>query len=282
MELISSPTDLRERLNGASSVGLVPTMGYLHEGHAALIRRGSAENELSVVSVFVNPLQFGAGEDLTRYPRDLTRDRALAAEAGAALLFHPEVTTMYPAGYASRVEVGGPAERWEGDSRPGHFSGVATVVLKLLNLVSPTRAYFGEKDWQQLAVVRRMTRDLNLPVDIVGHPTVREASGLALSSRNSYLTPEGRERAAVLSRALRAAQKSYQKGERLSKRVLDAGRLVLMGERELQLDYFALVDDDLAPIEVVQRPEQARLLIAARLFGVRLIDNMPLVENRRA
>ncbi|AFZ68306.1 pantoate--beta-alanine ligase [Deinococcus peraridilitoris] len=282
MELIQSPVELRARLVGAASVGFVPTMGFLHDGHARLIERASQENERVVVSVFVNPLQFGAGEDLSRYPRDLARDQEIAEQHGAHLLFHPQASVMYPEGFTSRIELGGPGEGWEGASRPGHFSGVATVVLKLLNLVSPTRAYFGEKDWQQLAVIRRVVRDFNLSVEIVGCPTVREPSGLALSSRNSYFTAEQRERAAILSRALRAAQNAYAKGERLSKRLLDTARMVLMSERELTLDYLALVDENLRPIEVISRPEGARLLIAACLFGVRLIDNMPLSENAHA
>lgn len=267
--------ELRALLGGATSVGFVPTMGYLHDGHASLIERARAENERVVVSVFVNPLQFGVNEDLSRYPRDLDRDRRVAAEAGADVVFVPSVGTMYPHGFSTRVDVAGVAEAFEGVSRPGHFSGVATVVLKLLNLVSPTRAYFGEKDWQQLAVVRRMARDLNLPVDIVGCPTMREANGLALSSRNSYLTPEQRERAAVLARALQAARDAYATGERDAARVLQAAQDVLSTETEVQLDYLALADDDLRSVTGAPTPT-SRLLIAARLFGVRLIDNMPL------
>lgn len=279
MKLIESPSELRAALSDAASVGLVPTMGYLHDGHASLIRRARAENDLVVVSVFVNPLQFGRGEDLGRYPRDLPRDQRVAEDAGADALFTPSVDTMYPAGFATRVEVSGPGDGFEGASRPGHFSGVATVVLKLLNLVRPTRAYFGEKDWQQLAVVRRVTTDLNVGVDIVACPTMREASGLALSSRNAYFTPEQRDRASVVSRALRAAQKAFRKGERRSAAILDAARLVLLSEREFTLDYLALVDDHLGEFERVKNPASARLLVAGRLFGVRLIDNMPLVEE---
>lgn len=279
MKLIESPSELRAALSDAPSVGLVPTMGYLHDGHASLIRRARAENDLVVVSVFVNPLQFGRGEDLGRYPRDLPRDQRVAEDAGADVLFTPSVDTMYPAGFATRVEVQGPGDGFEGASRPGHFSGVATVVLKLLGLVRPTRAYFGEKDWQQLAVVRRVTTDLNVDVEIVACPTMREASGLALSSRNAYFTPEQRERASVVSRALRAAQKAFRKGERRSAAILDAARLVLLSEREFTLDYLALVDDHLSEFERVTSPASARLLVAGRLFGVRLIDNMPLVEE---
>jgi len=280
MELIESPTELRAALGGADSVGFVPTMGYLHGGHAHLIERARAENDRVVVSIFVNPLQFGVGEDLSRYPRDLDRDRQVAGTAGADLIFLPSVATMYPAGFATRVDVSGVSDTLEGASRSGHFTGVATVVLKLLNLVRPTRAYFGEKDWQQLAVVRRIVRDLDVPVEIVGCPTVREPSGLARSSRNSYLTPEQQDRASVLFRALRAAQGAYARGAGRSEAILGAAREALAGEPAVELDYLALVEGEtLAPLTAVVTPHTARLLIAARLFGVRLIDNVPLVPD---
>ncbi len=309
--------ELRAALLGAQSVGLVPTMGYLHAGHATLIDRARRENELVVVSVFVNPLQFGAGEDLSRYPRDLEHDRALALSAGADLIFHPDASTMYPAGFSSNVNVGGVAQALEGASRPGHFGGVATVVLKLLNMVgaggrSADRAYFGEKDWQQLMVVRQMVRDLNHSTQIVGVPTVRvregAATGLALSSRNSYLSPGQLARATVLSRALRAVQAAYAAGETNVPTLLQAGHRILESESELTLDYLSLVDKHLQPVESLTAPVTAdgeepvsiseqplsiseqpqwpatphnagmfRLLIAARIFGVRLIDNMSLL-----
>ncbi|WP_231557345.1 pantoate--beta-alanine ligase [Deinococcus sp. YIM 77859] len=276
--VVKTPQALREALTDKGRVGFVPTMGYLHEGHGALIRRARSECDTVVVSVFVNPKQFGVNEDLSRYPRDLQRDLTVAGAAGAALLFHPDVDTMYPPGYATTVAVGGASEPLEGSARPGHFAGVATVVLKLLNIVRPERAYFGEKDWQQLAVVRQMVRDLNVPVEIVGVPTVREVSGLALSSRNSYLTPEQRERAAVLSRALRAVQAAAEAGERDAARLRQAGLAVLQTEPEVQLDYLAIVDRDLRERERVELDPLARVLIAARMFGVRLIDNLPLFE----
>lgn len=274
--LVASPAELREALAGRPGVGLVPTMGYLHEGHATLIRRARAEGEVVVVSVFVNPRQFGPQEDLARYPRDLERDLGVAGAAGADLIFHPDVDTIYPAGYATTVSVGGVSAPLEGERRPGHFDGVATVVLKLLNLVGPRRAYFGEKDWQQLAVVRRMVRDLNVPVEVVGVPTIREGSGLALSSRNSYLTPEQRERAAVISRALRAVQAAALDGERDTERLRQAGLAVLGQEPDLSLDYLAVVDGDMAERARVENGGMTRVLVAARMFGVRLIDNMPL------
>ncbi|WP_407571396.1 pantoate--beta-alanine ligase [Deinococcus altitudinis] len=303
--------ELHAALLGARSVGLVPTMGYLHAGHATLIEQARRENSLVVVSVFVNPLQFGAGEDLSRYPRDLERDRALALSAGADLIFHPDTDHMYPAGFSSSVSVGAVAQALEGASRPGHFGGVATVVLKLLNMVgadgrSADRAYFGEKDWQQLMVVRQMVRDLNHATQIVGVPTVRvhdgAAAGLALSSRNSYLSAEQLVRAAVLSRALRAVQAAYAAGETDVAALLQAGHRILESESELTLDYLSLVDEHLQPVQTLtaaaevalsisEQPralatphnaDMFRLLIAARIFGVRLIDNMPLLGESAA
>ena len=311
LPVVHTLSELRAALLGAQSVGLVPTMGYLHAGHATLIEQARRENSLVVVSVFVNPLQFGVGEDLSRYPRDLERDRALALSAGADLIFHPDANHMYPAGFSSSVSVGEVARALEGASRPGHFGGVATVVMKLLNMVgadgrSADRAYFGEKDWQQLTVVRQMVRDLNHPTRIVGVPTVRvqegEAAGLALSSRNSYLTPGQLARASVLGRALRAVQAAYTSGERDVPALLQAGKRVAEQEGELTLDYLSLVDEHLQPVELLTAapagteqplsiseqptasatPHNAgmfRLLIAARLFGVRLIDNMPLLDE---
>ncbi|MFC4639663.1 pantoate--beta-alanine ligase [Deinococcus hohokamensis] len=258
-------------------MGFVPTMGYLHEGHAELIRRARRETAGPVVvSVFVNPLQFGAGEDLSRYPRDLERDLNVAGEAGADMLFHPSPQTMYPLGFSTQVSVSGVSEPLDGAARPGHFTGVTTVVLKLLNMVAARRAYFGEKDWQQLAVVRRMVQDLNVPVEVVGVPTVREASGLALSSRNSYLTDEQRARAAVLSRALGAVQAAYASGERRSDALRQVGLNVLASEPEAVPDYLSVVNPDLQEPELLTPHPDNRVLVAARMFGVRLIDNMPL------
>ncbi|WP_425147982.1 pantoate--beta-alanine ligase [Deinococcus sp.] len=307
--LIRHPQALRAALAGAPSIDFVPTMGFLHQGHANLIRRArvaAGPHGRVVVSIFVNPLQFAPSEDLSRYPRDLERDRALASEAGADLIFSPDADEMYPQGFATSITVGGVSQALEGASRPGHFGGVATVVLKLLNLVGADRAYFGEKDWQQLAVVRQMVRDLDHPTRIVGVPTTRAASGLALSSRNNYLSAEQQERAAVLWRSLRAVQAAYRAGERELAALLEAGRAVLAEESELQLDYLSVVDSQLRPLEalppqrlpphpppdepdsrhssgamsghnqVMSAPESLRVLVAARLFGVRLIDNLPL------
>lgn len=291
--LVRTPAELHAALvariaaQRSSTVGLVPTMGYLHGGHAELIRRARTENALLVASIFVNPLQFGPNEDYAAYPRDLEADMLLCRREGVDIVFAPSVEAMYPRGFASRVTVPGLSDTLDGQARPGHFTGVATVVLKLFNLVQPTRAYFGEKDWQQVAVLRRMVSDLNVPVRLVAVPTQRvtegAVAGLALSSRNSYLSDAQRIRAAVLSRALRAIQRRYAQGEREASKLLEAGQAILSAESELQLDYLTLVDENLREIERVDPEEVSadtpRLLIAARLFGVRLIDNMPLAPR---
>lgn len=280
VKVLGTPQELKAALRGAGRVGLVPTMGYLHEGHATLLRRARAECDVVVLSVFVNPMQFGPKEDLASYPRDLERDLKVAAQAGADFLFQPEPGAMYPAGFSTRVEVSGVSEPLDGAARPGHFTGVATVVLKLLNIVQPERAYFGEKDWQQLAVIRRMVSDLNVPVDIVGVPTVRsdaeQTAGLALSSRNSYLSAEQQARATVLSKALRAVQASYAAGERDTARLREVGLKILRQEPELELGYLSVIGPDLLEPERLGDDPLNRVLIAARLFGVRLIDNMAL------
>ncbi len=237
------------------TTGLVPTMGALHDGHRALLRAARAENDRVVMSLFVNPAQFAGGEDFDRYPRDEPRDRAVAEEEGVDEVLAPTVERMYPAGFATRVEVGDVAERYEGAARPGHFSGVATIVLKLINLVRPDRVYFGQKDAQQLAVVRRMVRDLDVPVEVRAIPTERDPDGLALSSRNAYLTDEQRVRAATLHQALVAGERSLVQGE---------------------LEYFDVVDPEtFRPAE----PRAGALRIAAARFGTtRLIDNIVLEE----
>jgi len=255
------------------SVGLVPTMGALHEGHLSLIRRARSENGLVVVSVFVNPTQFDDRRDLDAYPRDLATDSRLAAEAGADLLFSPEVTEMYPPGFSTWVEVTGLTERLCGASRPGHFRGVCTVVAKLLTICAPDRAYFGEKDFQQLAVISRMVRDLNLPVDIVACPTVREPDGLALSSRNARLTEAERAQAPVLFRALSAARQAVEEGERDP---VALAQLVVGLIREAPLadiDYVEVVDA--VRLEPLERLEGRCLIaVAVRFGGTRLIDNV--------
>ena len=235
------------------TTGLVPTMGALHEGHRALLRAARQENDRLVMSLFVNPAQFAPGEDFHRYPRDEGHDRSIATQEGVDEVFAPAVADMYPPGFSTAVDVGPLATRFEGAFRPGHFAGVATVVLKLLNRIAPQRAYFGQKDAQQVAVIRRMVRDLDLAVDVRVVPTVREPDGLALSSRNVYLTPDERRRAASLHRALRALDPSLVEGD---------------------VDYLAVVDPD--TFEEVP-PRRGALAIAAARFGTtHLIDNLVL------
>lgn len=257
------------------SVGFVPTMGYLHDGHLALVRRARVENERVVVSIFVNPLQFGPEEDYERYPRDLERDLALLRAEGVDLVFAPAVAEMYPPGFATTVVVRGPvAERLEGAARPGHFRGVATVVARLLNLVQPQRAYFGWKDAQQVLVVQRLVSDLALPVAIVPVPTVREPDGLAMSSRNVYLDPEERQAAAALPRALFAALEQFQAGERAAEALRRTVRERLAGT-PVRLEYVSVSDrESFEEVERVERP--ALLLVAAWVGTTRLIDNVPL------
>jgi pantoate--beta-alanine ligase len=258
-------------------LGLVPTMGALHEGHLSLVRRARAECATVAMSIFVNPAQFGPGEDLARYPWPLERDLALAEDAGVGLVLVPSVEEMYPPGFATYVEVGGPALRWEGERRPGHFRGVATVVTKLFTITSPQRAYFGEKDFQQLQVVRRLARDLDLAVEVVGCPIVREPDGLALSSRNVYLTPEERPRATALYCALQEAQRLVERGERNAGQVQAAMEAALQATPGVLAEYVAVVDAvSLEPLQTIRAP--ARALVAARLGNVRLIDNIALLD----
>jgi pantoate--beta-alanine ligase len=242
----------------ARTVGLVPTMGSLHDGHASLMRRAAAECDTAVATIFVNPTQFGAGEDFERYPRDLERDLAIVEDAGVTHVFAPSVDEMYPRSAdhgLTTVHVRGVGDGMEGASRPTHFDGVATVVAKLFNIAGPCRAYFGEKDWQQLQVVRQLVRDLDVPVDVVGCPIVRDADGLALSSRNAYLSPDERRAATVLHRALLA-------GKAQPADPVEAAKRAVGDEPLVDLDY----------VEV----HGSRLLIAARVGPTRLIDNLEL------
>jgi pantoate--beta-alanine ligase len=270
IEIVTTRAALRHAL-GATQPGLVPTMGALHAGHFSLISRSARENPLTVVSVFVNPIQFTNPGDLDRYPRNLSRDAATAANAGADIVFAPDVSEIYPPGFDTTVEVGALTERWEGAARPGHFRGVATVVTILLNLVQPARAYFGEKDYQQLQVVRRFHRDLALPGEIVGCPTIRDKDGLALSSRNRQLAAADRAVALAIPRAIAAVQAAAKAGEtntvQLQRLALD--KLTIPG---IATDYVAIVDGTtLEPLAKVA--PGARVLIAATAGGVRLIDN---------
>ncbi|MCQ8279074.1 pantoate--beta-alanine ligase [Acetobacteraceae bacterium KSS8] len=266
---------LRDARAKLGTVGLVPTMGFLHEGHLSLVRRARDENKAVVVSIFVNPTQFGPNEDLSRYPRDLDRDLAMLREAGVAVAFVPDASEIYPEGFGTRIEVGDIALPLEGAVRPGHFSGVATVVCKLINLVAPERVYFGQKDAQQCAVLRRMILDLDLPVRMVVAPTVREADGLALSSRNSYLDAAARVRAAALHRALRAAEDAFLAGERRADRLRARMEAVLAGSGHDGIDYLSVADPDtLRELEAIEH--DALLSLAVRFGATRLIDNLVL------
>ncbi len=259
----------RGRVTG--SVGFVPTMGYLHAGHLELVRRARRENDAVVVSIFVNPLQFGPHEDFERYPRDLERDLRLLRDEGVDVVFAPEVAEIYPPGFSTVVDVGPIGERLEGASRPGHFRGVATVVTKLFMIVQPHRAYFGWKDAQQVVVIHKLATDLAIPVEIVAVPTVREEDGLACSSRNVYLSPEERRVAPALYAALAQARALWQEGERDAETLRQAVRARLADEPLIRLDYVSVADaGTMEELAVVDRP--AILSLAAWLGTTRLID----------
>ena len=254
------------------TVGLVPTMGYLHEGHKSLIDKAVKENDRVVVSVFVNPIQFGPTEDLASYPRDLERDAKLCEEAGANLIFHPEKEEMYFDDFSSFVEVQGVSKGLCGKSRPIHFRGVCTVVTKLFNIVKPDRAYFGQKDAQQLAVVKRMVRDLNMDIEIIGCPIIREEDGLAKSSRNTYLSPEERKAAVILSKSLRLGKEAIEAGERDSKKIIDIITNNINTEKLAKIDYVEIVDP--LSIENIDKIENSALVaMAVYIEKTRLIDN---------
>jgi pantoate--beta-alanine ligase len=267
-------TAIRERRQAGLRVGLVPTMGFLHDGHVALIRESTASCDVTVVSIFVNPTQFGPSEDLSAYPRDLGRDERVCIEAGVGILFLPTAAEIYPEEFQTFVEPGRLAEPLCGAVRPGHFRGVATVVAKLLNIVQPDAAFFGQKDYQQVAVVRRMVRDLDMPVEIETVPTVREPDGLAMSSRNAYLSPSERERATCISRGLFAARAAFRGGER------DASKLLAIAGVEMgnvdSLQYLELRDAETLEPVIGSVSRSAVLLAAAFIGATRLIDNVTL------
>jgi pantoate--beta-alanine ligase len=276
MKIVTTLEELRSaRLLLDTPVGFVPTMGYLHEGHLSLIRRAREECKSVVVSIFVNPTQFGPNEDLSKYPRDLQRDLNLIAPLGVDLVWTPTAEVMYPPGYQTWVEVEALTKPLEGAMRPGHFRGVTTVVAKLFNGVQPQKAYFGQKDAQQAAVIRQMTRDLNFPIEIVVCPTVREADGLAMSSRNTYLNPEERRAATILYQALTAAQRAYHNGERNAESLRRIMRETLATEPLATVQYVSCADyDTLAELEQVKG--KALLSLAVFIGKTRLIDNVVL------
>lgn len=258
------------------AIHFVPTMGYFHEGHLSLMRRAKADGGRVVVSLFVNPLQFGPQEDLERYPRDFERDRTMAESIGVDALFAPDTEEIYPSDFQTRVQVQKLSQPLCGRSRPGHFEGVATVVLKLFNIVMPDRAYFGEKDYQQLRIIQQMVRDLNLSVVIVPCPIVREPDGLAMSSRNVYLTPEQRADAGVIYRSLCWAQQQVQQGERDAQALRQQVAEQIAQSPHARIDYVEIVDaESLEPLALIDRP--ARLAVAVYFGKARLIDNVSLV-----
>ncbi len=276
MKTITTIIEVRARLDAdraaGRSVGFVPTMGYLHDGHVSLITASVAANDVTVVSIFVNPLQFAEGEDLDSYPRDLAADKARCETEGVDYVFVPDLEEMYPQPVDTVVTVPGVAAPLEGVARPSHFAGVATVVTKLFSIVGPSRAYFGAKDWQQVAVVRRLASDLSLPVEVVDRPIVREADGLAMSSRNVYLSPEERERAPVLRRALDAGMAALRQGQTDAAAVSALMRGVVEDGGPGQLDYVAAVQADSLAVDGPLHDE-VRLLVAVRFGRARLIDN---------
>jgi pantoate--beta-alanine ligase len=256
-------------------LGLVPTMGALHEGHLSLVRAAKAQCDTVTVSLFVNPTQFGPTEDLAKYPRPFERDRELLEKEGVAILFAPSEDEMYPQGEVTRVVVEGLSEKLDGRSRPGHFRGVTTVVSKLFHIVEPDVAFFGQKDAAQCAIIRRLVGDLNFPVEIVICPIVREPDGLAMSSRNAYLNSDERQRALVLRRSLNLVEEKFHAGENKAAQLIDTARDVFAEETQVRLDYFEIVDPDtLDPVEHIQGP--TLVAVAAYVGSTRLIDNLIL------
>ena len=270
---IAETRSSRQKLVG--TVGFVPTMGFLHEGHLALVRKAKAENSAVVVSIYVNPAQFGPREDFSAYPRDLDRDLELLQKEGTDIVFVPSDDEMYPPGFSRWVGLENVTERLEEASRPGHFRGVATVVAKLFNIVQPSSAYFGQKDAQQVMVIKRMVADLNMPIEIVVVPTMRESDGLAMSSRNIYLNPEERRAATILFKALTLAQQQIRDRQRDAGEIRQQMTAFIRGEPLAQIDYVSIADaETLEELDLLDRPAVASL--AVRVGKTRLIDNMPL------
>lgn len=282
MQTLDDPSAIQRRCESlrreGKTIGLVPTMGAFHEGHISLMRRARADNDIVVVSIFVNPIQFGRGEDFDSYPRDLRGDLAQAEQAGVDLVFAPSVQAIYPNDFQTYVDVAELTAGLCGASRPGHFRGVTTVVAKLFNLIRPHRSYFGQKDYQQSLVVRRMAADLDFDLDIVVLPTMRESDGLAMSSRNVRLTPEERRAARVLSASLGLAEERVKAGERSAKAILDSVRAMIEGEPLARIDYVALCHPDtLQPLDRIDDP--TLLALAVRFGETRLIDNLLITAS---
>ncbi|BBA70205.1 pantoate--beta-alanine ligase [Geobacter sulfurreducens] len=283
MRIIDSVADMqafsRNARRSGKTIALVPTMGYLHDGHASLMREGRTRADILVVSIFVNPTQFGPNEDFTTYPRDLERDRHVAEAAGADVIFAPRADDMYPAGFQTYVDVEKVTLPLCGASRPGHFRGVTTVVAKLFNIVMPHTAFFGKKDFQQLAVIRRMVADLNMDLSIVGMPIIREPDGLAMSSRNAYLGPQERTNALCLNRALAAARTLFTDGERSVARLRDTVLRIITEVPGAAIDYADFRDSEtLEPVETAN--EKTLLALAVKIGTTRLIDNCVLGEEQ--
>ncbi len=282
MQIVSTISEMCSISDGARKAGqiiaFVPTMGYFHEGHLSLMREGRKRGDVLVVSIFVNPAQFGEGEDYEIYPRDFPRDKSMAEGAGVDILFVPAAEEMYPEGYQTFVEVEWITKHMEGQIRPTHFRGVTTVVAKLFNIIKPHIAIFGEKDFQQLVVIRKMVEDLNMGIEIIGMPIVREGDGLAMSSRNTYLTPEQRKAALSLNRSLEKASELFLSGERNPRRIIDAVKEVIEREKGITIDYVDVRDArTLEEIEIIE--DDAVIALAMRVGKVRLIDNMIFREE---
>jgi pantoate--beta-alanine ligase len=277
VKTVKEMQSLADGLRKDKRIGFVPTMGYLHEGHLALVRKARELSDIVVVSIFVNPIQFGPTEDLSRYPRDFARDAELLENEKTDIIFYPEAGDVYPEGYSTYVEVKGLEDYLCGKTRTGHFVGVATVVNKLFNIVKPHFAVFGQKDYQQLRIIEKMVRDLNMDLTIVGHPTVREKDGLAMSSRNTYLSPEEREKALLISQSIRMAERLFKEGERDVAVIEGETAKVLGSKGEVNIEYISISDaDTLTQVERIEG--RVVLAIACRIGKTRLIDNTILME----
>jgi len=277
MKIIKTVMEMRAALKSfrdeGSIIGFVPTMGYLHQGHLSLIRRARQSSDMVVISIFVNPTQFGPQEDLDRYPRNLKRDAELAEEEGVDYIFHPDVSELYPEGYKTYVFVEELSDKLCGASRPGHFRGVTTIVLKLFNIIQPQLAYFGQKDALQAIIVRRMVEDLNLDIKIEVEPIVREADGLAMSSRNTYLSSEERKAALVLYRSLKLAEKSIKQGERDSSAIAHEIKKIINQEPSAKIDYISITDNkNLQELDIIKK--ETLIALAVHIGKTRLIDNI--------